>query len=777
MRGGVRAVMCWLGWVCVVLSGLTLRAGEPITLDIPVFAGGYGTAFYEETARQFEQQRPEVRIRLYGDPRIADKIRVRIIDGNVPDAMLPRDVLIPALARSGKLIDLDAHLDGPNWEGDARWRDTFHPGALDSWVVDGKRYGLPFTYACWTLFYNRGLFRAHGWTMEPRTWDEFFALCDRILAEGGGVAPLALTGVYGTYPDAFLRAAYYNLAGAEGWRVLNELVPGAYSDPRYVRAAGLLQRITQTYTLRGWEGLTHTAAQLAFLEGRAAMTVSGSWMLAEMTGRIPPGFEVGVMNFPVFPDGVADPTTIQTGSDSFFVFATGRPEHERAVVDFLRFLTSRERADAFVRQVDAPVAVKGVALDAFSPQMRPTAELIARAKEAFNMPQRMLQPPGVRQALIDQRELLMTGRISPPQFASNVEAAAANERHRAANPTQIEYRHLGAGTALLVAIAGTLAWLSWSIVRRRSGASGRASGGDHFAHLRGRVGLGFVGPAFLLYGGLVLLPGLIAFGWSLLRWDGLGEKRWAGLYQFKRLLFEFDGFWPALGNNVFLMLVPAMAVVPLALLFATLFHRGVWGAGAFRVIFLFPNLLGGIAATLLWLNAYEPHGGLVNATFVSVGRLLGSEWLMSFQGHPWLAPANLYPALVPIYVWMACGFNLVLYLAAMEGIDAQLYEAAELDGAPAWKQFFTITLPLIREVIVISAVFIIIAGLNAFEMVWLLTSQDPNTATHTLGTLMVTSMFKDFDIGQATAIAIVLFVLVLTASAVLLRGTQREALE
>jgi len=119
---------------------------------------------------------------------------------------------------------------------------------------------------------------------------------------------------------------------------------------------------------------------------------------------------------------------------------------------------------------------------------------------------------------------------------------------------------------------------------------------------------------------------------------------------------------------------------------------------------------------------------------------------------------------------MACGFNLVLYLAAMEGIDPQLYEAAEIDGAPVWRQFFAITLPMIWEVVVISAVFLVISGLNAFEMIWLLTSQDPTSASQTLGTLMITSMFKEFQIGHAAAIAVIMFVLVLTASAGVMRG-------
>jgi raffinose/stachyose/melibiose transport system permease protein len=709
-----------------------------------------------------------------------------MIDGNLPDASMPRDLLIPALARAGKIRDLTPYLDGPNWEGDKRWRDTFLPGALDGWVVDGHPYGLPLSYACWSIFYDQALFRRNGWSV-PKTWDEFFELCAKIKATG--LAPISTTGIYSAYPDAFLRSAYYGLAGASGWRALNDLTPGAYADPRYERAAGLLQRIMQNYVLSGWEGATHTGAQLALLEGRAAMTVSGSWMFSEMANKIPASFELGVMNFPIFPDGLADPTTIQAGADSFFIFATGDAEREQQTVDFLRFLTSRTRAEAFVRQVDSPVAIRGVSLEAFSPHMRETAAMIAAAREGFNMPQRMQQPPAVRQALIDARSQLMTGRITPRQFAARIETAAASDRARAAAPNSITYHHLFGGSALLVVLALLALWLASTQWRaRRSALRGHAKDrgsedlaphldGSYFNRLRAPVALGFVGPSFLLYAALVIGPAVAAVGWAFSRWDGLGPRTWVGLFNFKWLLFESDLFWAALKNNFYLMVVPAVVVVPLALLFAYVLHRGIWGAKFFRAVFLFPNLLGGIAATLLWLGAYEPHGGLINAGLVALGNLLNNAWLRSFDGYPWLAQSHLYVALIPIYLWMACGFNLVLYLAAMEGIDDQLYEAAELDGAPAWRQFFFITLPLIWEVITVSAVFLVIAGLNAFEMIWLLTSQDPDTSTHTLGTLMVTSMFKEFAIGRATAIAVVLFVLVLATSAALMRGLKRETIE
>lgn len=788
----VRRSLFLSGWLAVLLllampgtlSGQAAPSADPapITLDIPVFAGGYGTGFYEETARAFERVRPGVRINLYGDPRISDKLRVRIIDGHLPDAMLPFNLLIPTLAQTGRLLDLGPALAGPNWEGDARWGDTFLPGATDAWKLAGRRYGVPVSYACWVIYYNQRLFREHGWSV-PRTWDEFFALCDQIQA--AGIAPMSLTGLYSNYPDALLRAAYYNLAGADAWQALNELAPGARTDPRYVRAAAVLQRITQHYTVSGWEGATHTAAQMAFLNGRAALCVSGSWMLFEMGAKVPADFEAGVMNFPVFPEGVADPTTVQSSSDNFFVFATGDRVREQLSVDFLRFLTSRERALAWVRRLDTPSAVRGVPMEAYSPRMQPVARMIDRAREAFNMPQVMLQPPSIRQALIDGRLELMTGRISPEAFGRKIEAAAENDRARQASPGAVNVRHPLGATILLGGLAALVGFLLYDRIRRRRDSfppvGARQARGAEDAATLGTLppsrAAGFVAPAFALYAALVLAPGAVALAWAFSRWDGLGPRAWAGWFNFKWLLFESDTFWAALRNNAFLMAVPAAVVLPLALGLAYVLHRGVWGAGVLRALLLFPNLLGGIAAALLWMTAYEPHGGLVNAGLVALGEALGSDWLRSFEGYPWLAPRNLYSSLVPIYVWMACGFNLVLYLAAMEGIPAELYEVAEIEGASRMRQFFSITLPLIWEVVVISAVFIVIAGLNAFEMIWLLTQQDPDSSTHTLGTLMVSSMFKEFDIGRATAIAAILFVLVLAGSAGLMRGLKRDGVE
>jgi raffinose/stachyose/melibiose transport system permease protein len=518
--------------------------------------------------------------------------------------------------------------------------------------------------------------------------------------------------------------------------------------------------------------MTHTAAQLAFIEGRCAMTLSASWFANEMRDRLPADFELGAMNLPGFADGIGLVDTVQAQGGYYFLFRTDDAERERATVDFFRFLTSRERARRFAAMADAPVALRATGPEDYSPRMADTAALLARSPAAFDAAPATgaAGQATLAQALTTLRFELMTGRITAEEFGGRLEAAAEVERLRAATPDHVTVRHGGRAAALGVLIMATVAWMAWP---RRRGGIDRATTTetvDGRGRLSGCFGAGFVGPALAIYAAFVVLPGAAAFAGALVRWDGFGGMTWAGLFNFRWLLLESDVFWSALKNNVFLMTVPPLVVVPVALGMAAYIHRGGRGAGLFRVVLLFPNLLGGIAAALIWLAAYEPTSGFVNAALVAGG-------FEGFEGHAWLAQSRLYWSLVPIYLWMACGFNLVLYLAAMQGVPDELYEAAEMDGASPLRQFFTITLPLIREVLVVSAVFLVIGGLNAFELVWLLTAQDPAAGVHTLGTFMVGALFTEFQAGRAAAIAVVLFVLVLVASLAVLRATRREAVE
>jgi len=134
-------------------------------------------------------------------------------------------------------------------------------------------------------------------------------------------------------------------------------------------------------------------------------------------------------------------------------------------------------------------------------------------------------------------------------------------------------------------------------------------------------------------------------------------------------------------------------------------------------------------------------------------------------------------SLVPVLVWMMTGFYMVLFLAAMENIPEEFYEAAVLDGASGARQFWHITMPLIREVLVVGVVFLIITMLKLFDIVWVMENQFPQRDSHVMATLVYQKVFTEYNVGYGAAVAVVLFLLVFAATLVTLRFSRKEALE
>ncbi len=742
---------------------------RPITLEIPIFQGGAGTSFFLSAARKYEKLRPGVKVDLYGDPRIADKVRVRILEGSYPNATdAPIDYW--PLIRKGDVLPLDSYLDGPNWEGDGRWRDSFVTGALTPFTHEGKSYGVPFAMFLNVIWYNPSIFKAHGWT-PPKTWHEFFDLCEKMRA--AGVTPLAFQGAYPYYAEPIFASAYYGQAGLQAYQDFRKLAPGSFDNPAAIGAFQITQRFG-SYFQKGAMGMTHTAAQLEFLLGHVAMIPCGAWLKSEMLGKIPDGFQFASFNLPTIQGGKGDPSAINAFSSFYFVMAHAK--HPRETVDFLRFLTSRSMAAQFSRERDIPTAIRGANSGNLSPDLADIASMIDHATLNYGHAGEdvFILYPEMYQYWDDTLAGILNGSVTPTDAAKRLEDAARAVRAKAANPTQVTIRHVWQPIALGGFVLLSIVYLLTRLARdhRRAGKRG-ASDDARGGPLSWMDFLRFIGPALLIYSVFVVYPSVRAFFWSVHTWDGLGgvgSMTWAGLLNFKRLLLESDAFWIALRNNLFLMFVVPAFVVPLALLLAACLSRGIFGASLFRIVFFFPNLLGTVAVSLLWLHLYNPTGGLINALLVRLG-------FTGFSAYEWLSTDHLYWSLIPMSVWGACGFYMVLYLAAMQAVPEELYEAAEVEGASQWRQFWTITLPMIWDVLTISVVFLIIAGMKAFDIIWLLTNQRPTTKSHVIATRIVQTMFGEFDMGQATAMAVILFILVFLGSAMCMKVMQRETVQ
>ncbi len=282
--------------------------------------------------------------------------------------------------------------------------------------------------------------------------------------------------------------------------------------------------------------------------------------------------------------------------------------------------------------------------------------------------------------------------------------------------------------------------------------------------------LSFLGPPVALYALFVLLPAFNALRFSLTRWDGLGASTWIGLQNYRKILSHASDFLNALQHNIFLTVVPGAIILALALFFAYIIHQRIPGARLFRVTFFFPNVISSVAITLLWVLIYS-------TTDVGLLNHLLKSWFHVKQAIPFTQSSRLLWALVPMIVWSATGFYMVLFLAAMENIPETFYEAARLDGATSTGLFRHITLPLMWDVLTTGIIFLVVGGLKAFDAVWIMENGRPTDFTHTMSTLMYSKVFEEYNIGYGTAIAVLLFVLVLAATLISQRLLQRERLE
>lgn len=720
-----------------LLYGSIPSSAQPI--EVSVFEGGEGLGFYRRVAEQFGRLNPETPVRLEGDPRIADRLRIRILEGNLPE-VTNASINAWSLIEHEELLPLDPWLDGPSWDGSGTWRETFSPGSLDAFTYRGKTYGVPLVYVVWSVYHDKALFQRHGWE-TPQTWPEFLDLCQQISREAG-LAPVAFQGRYPFYAKALVQNTYYQSVGPTAYAAQESLEPGSFHNDAMVETLSWLERLSGTHFLKGSLGMSHTEAQLEFFQGRAAMLFCGSWLFSEMQDNIPEDFELGAFALPLPISKSADPHASYATSGSWFVFKkSANPE---AGVQFLRYLTSRQVAGSFASERGITVAVKGANPD-LHPLMADVARQLDGVRRTFGSPAG--EPiPGMDQVWNDVLGKLMANRVDATEAARELESGAVGVRQRYEEPDRIEVRHLWKSLAFLTFLIGGVI-LGW----RRPGFTRAVTGRVDFGR-----NLVFLGPALLVYTVFFILPSVVAFFVSLTRWDGLGAPHWVGVANFARLLLESDVFWTALENNVYLMVVIPVVVLPLSLVLASALHHGVWGQRFFRIAFFFPNLLG-VAGILLWQQLYNPQGGPINALFTALG-------MSRFQGFPWLSPDHLYTALIPMGIWGACGFNMVLFLAAMQSIPPDLFEVAELYGASAWEKFRYVTLPMIRETLVAATIFMLIAGMKAFEAIWLLTNQSPTTETHVVGTQMIRSMFIEQRIGQAAAIACLLFAMVLVGS-------------
>lgn len=255
-------------------------------------------------------------------------------------------------------------------------------------------------------------------------------------------------------------------------------------------------------------------------------------------------------------------------------------------------------------------------------------------------------------------------------------------------------------------------------------------------------------------------PVLAALGISFLKWNLLNPPQWLGIQNYVALIAD-DDFWTSLQATLYYMLGSVPLGIVLSLALAIALNQKIKGISFYRTIYFIPVVSSMIAVALMWRWMYNPTSGILNYILNEIFEFLrlpieAPDWL---QSRRWAMPA-----IILMSVWKGLGYNMVLFLAGLQGIPKHLYEAADIDGATGWDKFRNVTLPLLTPTTFFVLIMSIIGSFQVFEQAYIMTRGGPARATVTTVYYIYENGFEWYKMGYASAVAWVLFALILVVT-------------
>ncbi|WP_460063284.1 carbohydrate ABC transporter permease [Streptomyces sp. YKOK-I1] len=262
--------------------------------------------------------------------------------------------------------------------------------------------------------------------------------------------------------------------------------------------------------------------------------------------------------------------------------------------------------------------------------------------------------------------------------------------------------------------------------------------------------VGFQVPALALFGTLVLLPMLFALYAAFFRWGGFGmPEDFIGGDNFTRL-FQDPVFLGDLWRCLVLVGLSLLLQLPFALALAVALNQRIRGRAVYRMLFFAPYILSEAITGVLFSMIFAPDDGLAD-------HLLGAVGLDGLGGQWFADPSTVMATLFLVMTWKYFGFHMMLYLAGLQSIPAELTEAALIDGAGPWQRFRSVTLPLLAPTLRISVFLSVIGSIQLFDLVWIVTAGGPDHHSETMAVTMFQYGFKRYQVGYASAISVVIF--------------------
>ena len=274
----------------------------------------------------------------------------------------------------------------------------------------------------------------------------------------------------------------------------------------------------------------------------------------------------------------------------------------------------------------------------------------------------------------------------------------------------------------------------------------------------------FISPAMLIFFIFTLLPVAYTLFLSFTNYDVFTRMDWIGARNYEDV-FQDELFWRALWNTATYTLWSIPLSMSIGLGLALLLNQKLRGLGLYRTVYYVPVVTSMVAVAMIWIQLFDPLYGVISNGLETIG-LKGIDWL----GDPNLA----MPSIIAVSVWKVIGWNMLIYLAGLQGIPEYLKEAAAIDGANRWQSFWKIILPLLSPTTFFILVTSLIGAFQVFDQVYVMTGGGPANATTTLVHQIYNAAFKALDMGYAAAMSFVLFGIILVVSLFSMRAIRGE---
>jgi len=782
----IRWLLAWGATLVVIWSffqvGLRLwREHDPHDHRTPLLILQWGDASEEQIVQnlvtQYEQGHPDIRITRIQAADYDSKLKNMLAAGTPPDLFYLSYDRVPEFARQNLLANLEPFIAGmPDGK---QWLDDFYPLLVEAFRYDGYEtgrgplYGIPKDFTTMVMYVNCDLFRKAGVAVPYNgwTWDEFEEDCKKISAlphdaagrDYGAVLntswPLVLENVIQSYGGDFFNGADFSNSTID--------------SPQSVAA------LTMVHRLRFIDDVAYHATgpserdngyQLFFTGKVGCLGPLGRWETPHFrgTGQNDPGitdFKWDITPLPHETRPVSDIAVVAWSMSQ-------STKHPKEAFDLLRFLCGKQGEKTAAGLGLAIPSLKAVAQsDAFLSGKPDHAQIFLDSIAHGEISQIPSEREFTQYFDDEISKCLTTNQISPPQAAENLKARWLREQ---ASPLKIgKYPLMNwplAGSISAVAITSTIA-IAWYFGRRQKrGAIDRKME---------RIGWICISPWLIGFLALTLGPMVMSLLLSMTRWTAMTpatDAQFVGLDNYRHMLGEAfharsydDDFGPSLRVTAYyaLLAVPVTQIAALAV--ALLMNSKVKGIGIFRTIYYLPTLVGGVTMATIWLWLFNKDYGLVNHI------LLPFAHVLHFKPPDWVgddAARWAVPAFTIMALWTVGG-GMLTYLAALKNVPTSLYEAAHIDGASAISRFFNVTIPMISPLIFFNLIMAIIASFQIFAQVYVMTDGGPGNATMVYVLYLYRQAFEFHNMGYASALAWVLFILVLALTGIVIRSSRR----